>query len=150
MKTFCNLFYGILFCFSVCGFVSCAFESSKNTSLSQEQEDSALLESDCDYESYPSKTGALTAAHNFIRETFASNAEFEDEGTIIEPTGVPGRFKVLQKFTAEGHPSNWTQFIYRIWVQKFDDGWEFGNLAVESVTGERVFSANGNMKERAE
>lgn len=107
-----------------------------------------MLGLDSDYESYTSEAGAINAAQGFIRQTFASNAEFEDEGTIIEPTAVPGRFKVLQKFTAEDHPSNWTQFIYRIWVQKFEDGWEFGNLAVESVTGERVFTTNGNMKER--
>ena len=34
-------------------------------------------------------------AQRFIRQEFASNAEFEEEGTIVEETNVPGRFKVL-------------------------------------------------------
>lgn len=98
-----------------------------------------------------SKTSAVDAAQRFIREQFASNAEFEEEGTIVEETNVPNRYKVLQRFTADNHPSNWTMFVYRIWVQRFDDGtWEFGDLGVENRMGERIFSTNGNMKFREE
>lgn len=127
---------------------SCSGVSSNN----QEQTDSVAIECDDTIgitESSVSKEGAISAAQTFIRQEFASNADFIEEGTIVEETDVPGRFKVLQQFTAEDHPSNWTKFTYRIWVQQFDDGsWEFGNLGVESVTGERVFTTNGNMKER--
>lgn len=152
MKNFSNLLFGILIGISMCGFISCS-GGSKDSRLTQEQEDSITLgevnDLLSDYDSAPSESGAIIAAQRFIRDKFASNAEFEDEGTIVEETSVPGRFKVLQKFTAEDHPSNWTKFIYRIWVQRFDDGsWEFGNLGVESVTGEKVFSTEGNMKER--
>ena len=48
-----------------------------------------------DYSPSPTKTGALIMAQRFIRQEFASNAEFEEEGTIVEETNVPGRFKVL-------------------------------------------------------
>lgn len=92
---------------------------------------------------------AIEAAQKFITEEFATNAEFIDEGTIVEDTEVPYRYKILQQFTADDHPSNWSKFTYRIWIQKFDDNsWEFGNLAIESVTGEQVFTTNGFMKDR--
>lgn len=135
-------FKGIIICLSIFCFLACTGGSSSGN---PEQLDSIDIE--VDYA--PTKSGAISAAQSFIRREFASNAEFESEGTIVEETGVPGRFKVLQKFTAEDHPSGLSTFIYRIWVQRFDDGiWEFGNLGIESVTGERVLTTNGNMKER--
>lgn len=146
-----NYIYGIILILSFIGVVGCSGTSSNESRLTQEEEDSIRREVEeliGNQQTSPSKSGAVYAAQRFIREEFASNAEFVDEGTIVEETSVPGRYKVLQKFTAENHPSNWTSFIYRIWVQKFDDGWEFGNLGVESVSGESVFTTNGNMKER--
>lgn len=143
--------YGIILSLTFIGAVGCSGNSSNESQLTQEEEDSFHHEFEDFIENQqttPSKSGAVYAAQRFIREEFASNAEFVDEGTIVEETFVPGRYKVLQKFTAENHPSNWTSFIYRIWVQKFEDGWEFGNLRVESVTGENIFTTNGNMKER--
>ncbi len=153
MKKICIPFYGFLICAVLCGLVACSGGSTKDTRLTQEQEDSILL-SEVDEllsgnSSSTSEIGAIDAAQTFIKQEFASNAEFEDEGTIVDETSVSGRFKVLQKFSAEDHPSNWTKFIYRIYVQRFDDGtWEFGNMEVESITGERVFTTHGNMKER--
>lgn len=146
-----NYIYGIFLSLIFIGAVGCSGNSSNESRLTQEEEDSIRREVEElieNQQTTPSKSGAVYAAQRFIREEFASNAEFVDEGTIVEETTVPGRYKVLQKFTAENHPSNWTTFIYRIWVQKFDDGWEFGNLGVESVSGESVFTTNGNMKER--
>ncbi len=148
-----NYIYGIILILTLIGVVGCSGSSSNETRLTQEEEDSIRREVEeliGNQQTNPSKSGAVYAAQRFIREEFASNAEFVDEGTIVEETSVTGRYKVLQKFTAENHPSNWTSFIYRIWVQKFEDGWEFGNLGVESVTGERVFTTNGNMKERGQ
>lgn len=151
MRKISNYIYGIILCLSFFGVVGCAGNSSNESQLTQEEEDSIRREVEeliGNPQTSSSKSGAIYAAQRFIRDKFASNAEFVDEGTIVEETSVPGRYKVLQKFTAEDHPSNWSTFIYRIWVQKFEDGWEFGNLGVESVTGERVFTTNGNMKER--
>lgn len=149
MRKIRSYLYGIILCLPLFAVMSCAGSSSKESQLTQEEEDSiveALIESQ---QSTPSKSGAINAAQRFIREEFASNAEFIDEGTIVEETSVPGRYKVLQKFTAENHPSNWTKFIYRIWVQMFDDGtWEFGNLGIESTTGKSVLTTHGKMKER--
>lgn len=146
-----NYIYGVILILTFIGIVGCSGSSSNESLLTQEEEDSIRREVEeliANQQTTPSKSGAVYAAQRFIREKFASNAEFVDEGTIVEETSVPGRYKVLQKFTAENHSSNWSTFIYRIWVQKFEDGWEFGNLGVESVTGERVFTTNGNMKKR--
>lgn len=152
MKKFNNLFNGILISLSMFGLLACSSTSSDETSLTQEELDSierAVDELMNEYNSAPTKAGAISVAKSFIRSEFASNADFIEEGTIVEDSSVPGRFKVLQRFDAEDHPSGWSKFIYRIWVQRFEDGtWEFGNLAVESITGEKVLTTNGNMKER--
>ena len=88
---------------------------------------------------------ALDAAQDFIRSEFAFDAEFQSKGTIIEKTQVADRYKVLQRFDSEikdGH-----NMVYRMWVQKFPSGWEYGNLGIEQAGGERVFTTNGRMKE---
>lgn len=150
MRKISNYIYSIILCLSFLGVIGCTGNSSNKSRLTHEVGNSISREVEEIGNSQTSsgKSGAINAAQSFIREEFAYNAEFMDEGTIVEKTSVPGRYKVIQKFTAENHPSNWSTFIYRIWVQKFEDGWEFGNLGVESVTGERVFTTNGNMKER--
>lgn len=88
---------------------------------------------------------AIEAAQDFIRSEFANDADFHQEGTIILPTEVDNRYKVMQRFdSAQKDGSN---FVYRIWVQKFPTGWEYGNLGIERAGGERVLTTNGRMKE---
>lgn len=137
---------------SLCCFIACSGSSSNESRVQKEQEDSIsgsvdeLIQDDT---AIPTESEAVISAQRFIRENFAHNAEFEDEGTIVEETSVAGRYKVLQKFSAENHPSNWSKFVYRIFVQRFDDGtWEFGNLDIESITGGKVLTTSGNMKKR--
>lgn len=148
MKKFNYLISVFLIYISMLGLIGCSGGSTNEDRNSHEQQES-IGELDAEYNAVPTQTGAISVAQSFIRKEFASNADFEEEGTIVEETSIPGRFKVLQRFEAEDHPSGWSKFTYRIWVQHFEDGtWEFGNLGVESITGERVFTTNGNMKER--
>lgn len=88
---------------------------------------------------------AVEAAQGFIRIAFAPDAIFQSEGTIVEPTGVPERYKILQRFDSEVQDGY--NFVYRIWVQKFPTGWEYGNLAIERAGGENVLNTNGRMKD---
>lgn len=88
---------------------------------------------------------AVEAAQDFIRIAFAPDAVFQSAGTIVEPTSVPDRYKVLQRFDSEDQDGY--NFVYRIWVQKFTTGWEYGNLAIERAGGENVLNTNGRMKE---
>lgn len=60
-------------------------------------------------------------------------------------TLVENRYKILQRFDSDLRDGN--NFVYRIWVQKFPSGWEFGNLGIERAGGERVLTTNGRMKE---
>ena len=87
---------------------------------------------------------ALTAAQKFIRAQYASDAVFQQSGTIVEPTDVANRYKVMQRFDSDSRDGY--NFVYRIWVQKFPSGWEFGNLGIERAGGERVLTTNGRMK----
>ena len=89
---------------------------------------------------------AIKAAQSFIMSEFAPDAIFKSEGTIVEGTEVPGRFKVLQEFESEKHDMKF--LVYRIWVQKFGDSWEYGNLGIENrATGKRLLTKNGKMKD---
>jgi hypothetical protein len=88
---------------------------------------------------------ALAAAQQFVRSQYASDAVFQQSGTIIEETDVPNRYKVLQRFDSNSRDGY--NFVYRIWVQKFPSGWEFGNLGIERAGGETVLTTNGRMKE---
>lgn len=149
MKKLIILINGILASLCILAITACSGNSSR---LTAEQEAAAEHYADEKIgkdSGEPNGYDAVVAAQGFIRDEFAPNAEFEREGLIIEPTAVHNRYKILQKFTAENHTSGYTIFIYRIWVQYFDDGtWEYGNLAVESITGENVLTTNGNMKDR--
>lgn len=144
------IIYGLLIGLGLFGLFACSGETSNGNRPTQEHRVvRPVNDKISDNYSNLDELSAIKAAQRFIRSEFALNAQFEDDGTIVKETEVPGRFKVLQKFSAENHPSNWSKFIYRIWVQRFEDGkWEFGNLAVESITGENVFTTNGKMKER--
>lgn len=149
MKKLSNCLKIFYVCACILAFGACSDGSQSRHQLTQAQEDSIAAASDSLLRGASLRLEVIYAAQRFVRHEFASNAEFENEGTIVEKTMVPDRYKVLQKFSAEDHPSNWTHFVYRIWVQRFDDGsWEFGSLAVESISGERVFTTNGNMKKR--
>lgn len=87
---------------------------------------------------------ALHAAQVVIKKEFANDAAFEPEGTIIEETQVTNRYKILQKFKSDSKSSPY--YIYRIWIQKFPSGWEFGNLQIEDYLSHNVYSSNGKMK----
>lgn len=88
---------------------------------------------------------AVEAAQDFIRIDFATDAVFQSEGTTVEPTYVPDRYKVSQHFDSEVRGGY--NFVYRIWVQKFPTGWEYGNLTIESAGGNNVLTTNGRMKD---
>ena len=95
----------------------------------------------------PESEQALKAAQSVITYEFALDARFHRDGTIIEPTGVPGRYKIIQEFESEKYDDR--HLVYRIWIQKFGDDWEYGNLGVESrVTKKTLLTKNGKMKER--
>ena len=51
----------------------------------------------------------------------------------------------MQRFDSEVQDGY--NFVYRIWVQKFPTGWEYGNLAIERAGGENVLNTNGRMKD---
>lgn len=148
MKKLNKLLNFLLFCLCLYGNLSCSERRAYDNRFPSK--DSAYADSaNTAYESLSPRFKALSIAQDFVKQEFATNSEFDNEGTIIEETSVPDRFKILQKFTAEDHPSGYSTFIYRIWVQRFDDGtWDFGNLTVESITGETVFITNGAMKAR--
>ncbi len=88
---------------------------------------------------------ALAAAQDFVRTQFAFDAVFKDNGTLILPTEVNGRYKVLQRFDSEFNDGS--NYVYRIWVQKFPSGWEYGNLGIEDAGAHSVHISNGRMKE---
>lgn len=88
---------------------------------------------------------ALVAAQEFVKSQFAYDAEFKDAGTLVLPTEVDGRYKVLQRFNSEFHDG--FNYVYRIWVQKFPSGWEYGNLGIEDAGAQSVYNSNGRMKE---
>lgn len=88
---------------------------------------------------------ALAAAQTFVRDLYASDAKFNNSQVSIEPTEVAGRYKIMQRFDSEQRDGY--NFVYRIWLQKFPAGWEFGNLGIERAGGERVLTTNGRMKE---
>lgn len=124
MKTIQSLFLlGILSLLAACS----SSGTSASSNLTQQQ------------------TDAMEAAQKFVRMEFASDAIFQDEGTIVEPTDVAERYKVLQRFDSQ--QKDGYNFVYRIWVQKFPTGWEYGNLGIERPGGETVLTTTGRMKE---
>ncbi len=57
---------------------------------------------------------ALTAAQQFVRSQYASDAVFQQSGTIVEPTDVANRYKIMQRFDSDSRDGY--NFVYRIWV----------------------------------
>lgn len=93
------------------------------------------------------KQEALKAAQGFISLIFAPDAKFHTKGVIIEETEVKSRYKILQEFESKSNYDD--NLVYRIWVQKFGDEWEYGNVGVEiRHVGTCLYSGNGNMKAR--
>lgn len=91
------------------------------------------------------KYQALDAAQSFVLKEFP-DAKFIEDGTIIEETSVDGRYKILQTFESE--LGAYSKYVYRIWLQRFDDNWEYGNFGIEAkYSGERILTKNGRMKE---
>jgi len=97
-------------------------------------------ESDSDME-----VAALAAAQRFVHSEYAADAVFDGSQVTIDQTSVENRYKIMQRFDSEQRDGY--NFIYRIWVQKFSTGWEFGNLSIERAGGERVLTVNGRMKD---
>lgn len=91
------------------------------------------------------ESDAVKAAQRIVQSEYAYDAVFQEAGLIVEPTEVENRYKILQRFDSE--IKDGYNFVYRIWVQKFPTGWEFGNLGIERAGGERVLTTNGRMKE---
>lgn len=88
---------------------------------------------------------ALSAAQRFIKKEYAYDADFHERETIIQATAVENRYKIMQRFDSKSRDEH--NLVYRIWVQKFPSGWEFGNLGIERKGGTRLYTTNGRMKE---
>jgi hypothetical protein len=102
-----------------------------------------------DYTPSHSQSDAVSAAQDFVRENFAADAEFESSGTVKEKTAVDGRYKILQQFTTDSHESGYTKFVYRIYVQKIDGQWEFGDLEVDAVADDSYsYHYTGDLKSK--
>ncbi len=104
---------------------------------------SSYSKSDPSINSTNIEEAALAAAQNFIREKFAPYAAFQASNVIIEPTSVDNRFKIIQWFY-----TNNKSFVYRIYVQKFPTGWEYGLLTIEREGVGVVYNSNGQMKSK--
>lgn len=131
-KLFISLFWAILFLLAACS-PSGSSENALEPSSLEDSEYSTIEEQ------------ALTVAQQFVRSQYASDAVFQQSGTIIKETHVTNRYEILQRFDSDSR--NGYNFVYRIWVQKFPSGWEFGSLDIERAGGETVLTANGRMKE---
>lgn len=92
---------------------------------------------------------AIEAAKRFVTNEYANDAEFIDYDVKVNSTGVLHRYKILQRFSSE---SKGGDFVYRIWVQKFRGGWEYGTLEIEGYKNGigRVHTSKGRMKEMEE
>ncbi len=99
-------------------------------------------------------TRAAIIAHDFVKSNFASDCDFSEldiRGEAIE--NVPGRFKVLQKFTSsrDGYEQ---EYVYRIYMQFYGGewsdihNWDYGQLTIENTSTGKQFFYNGKMKER--
>lgn len=129
-----------LFILSIMAALCLMAACSPSNSSSHGQDSSSIESSDVS----TIEEQALAAAQQFVHTEYASDAVFRQEGTIIEPTTVKDRFKVLQRFDSDSRDGY--NFVYRIWVQKFPSGWEFGNLGIERADGTNVLTTNGRMK----
>lgn len=90
---------------------------------------------------------AAIIAQDIIKSEFNSDCDFDDIDIRGEETSVPNRFKVYQKFSADGQ-----EYVYKIFIQyKGGDwsdinNWSYGTLTIENVaTGEQKI-ISGSMK----
>lgn len=95
---------------------------------------------------------AAIIAQDIIKSEFNSDCDFDDIDIRGEETSVPNRFKVYQKFSADGQ-----EYVYKIFIQyKGGDwsdinNWSYGTLTIENVaTGEqKIFSGSMKAEEAA-
>ena len=91
---------------------------------------------------------AAIIAQDIIKSEFNPDCDFDDSDIRGEETDVTDRFKVFQKFSADGQ-----DYVYKIFIQykggdwSDKNNWSYGTLTIENVaTGEqRIFK--GSMKD---
>lgn len=96
---------------------------------------------------------AAIIAQDIIKSEFNSNCDFDDMDIRGEETFVENRFKVFQKFSADGQ-----DYVYKIFIQynggdwSDKNNWSYGTLTIENVlTGEqKIFSGSMEAEEAAE
>lgn len=88
---------------------------------------------------------AVDAAHDIVKKEYASDAIFSEDVAIVTATDVVNRYKVQHHFGSV--EKEYLDLIFTIWVQKFGDSWEYGNLTITTPKGEVVYISNGRMKE---
>lgn len=96
---------------------------------------------------------AAIIAQDIIKSEFNSNCDFDDMDIRGEETDVADRFKVYQKFSADGQ-----DYVYKIFIQykggdwSDKNNWSYGTLTIENVlTGEqKIFSGTMEVEEAAE
>lgn len=95
---------------------------------------------------------AAIIAQDIIKSEFNPNCDFDDNDIRGEETQVKDRFKVFQKFSADGQ-----NYVYKIYIQyKGGDwsdrnNWSYGTLTIENVvTGEqKIFKGTMKAEEAA-
>lgn len=89
----------------------------------------------------------LSYAESTISNLYDSSAKFDEKDQTIETTPVEGRFKITGSFTRGDGPKEY----YEIYVQKFDEQWEFGTLIISPDQNPNLsnasFVSTGKMKE---
>ena len=98
-------------------------------------------------------TQASIIAHDFVKDNFASDCDFDDldiRGEAVD--AVQGRFKVLQKFTSSKYGSE-QEYVYKIYIQYYGgewedkNNWDYGELTIENTSTQQQYHFNGTMKE---
>lgn len=96
---------------------------------------------------------AAIIAQDIIKSEFNPNCDFDDMDIRGEETFVENRFKVFQKFSADGQ-----DYVYKIFIQynggdwSDKNNWSYGTLTIENVlTGEqKIFTGTMEAEEAAE
>jgi hypothetical protein len=156
MKKFFFLLSVILFLTSCTGSSESASSESVSTESNYLEEDNnESIKLSSEIESGGSNlTQASIIAHDFVKEHFANDCDFDDldiRGESVDM--VPGRFKVLQKFKSKKFGSQ-QEYVYKIFIQYYGgewedkNNWDFGQLTIENTTTGEQFVYNGTMKQR--
>ncbi len=126
---------------------SCGNSSRNSDTVSQ---DGTFTTDMSDYDN--SQSEQVSAAIQFIRANYPGELSFVGNKQIVRETSVKNRYVVSGAFLIK---SSWDKVegrTFKIYVQKFSDGWEFGQLMI-ATEGEPSLSNNlkiynGRMKER--